>query len=74
MTRKTLWSEYWCAQERTAKPSADSCSSLPERRLLILKLLLELLNLLRHELEDMLKLMELLRNYLKQLLKLLQHL
>ena len=53
-----------------ARPGPLSQSSL----LLTLKLLLKLLNLLRHELEDVLKLMELLRNYLEQLLKLLKHL
>jgi hypothetical protein len=37
-------------------------------------LLLKLLDLLRHELEDVLKLMELLRDDLEQLLKLLKHL
>jgi hypothetical protein len=37
-------------------------------------LLLKLLNLLRHELDDLLKLMELLRDDLQQLLKLLKHL
>jgi len=74
MTRKALRSEQWCTEERAAESSTDSCSCLTERDLLTLKLLLKLLKLLRHKLNDVLKLVELLRNDLKQLLKLLKHL
>ena len=74
MTRKALRSEQWCTEERAAESSTDSCSCLTERDLLTLKLLLKLLDLLRHKLNDVLKLVELLRNDLKQLLKLLKHL
>ncbi|HKE95694.1 MAG TPA: hypothetical protein VKB34_15370 [Povalibacter sp.] len=74
MTRKALRSEQWCTEERAAESSTDSCSCLAERALLTLKLLLKLLELLRHKLNDVLKLMELLRDDLKQLLKLLKHL
>ena len=74
MTRKALRSEQWCTEERAAESSTDSCSCLTERDLLTLKLLLKLLKLLRHKLNDVLKLVELLRNDLKQLLKLLKYL
>jgi len=77
MTRKALRSEQWCTEERAAESSTDSCSCLTERALLTLKLLLkllELLELLRHRLNDVLKLVELLRDDLKQLLKLLKQL
>ena len=61
MTRKALRSEQWCTEERAAESSTDSCSCLTERDLLTLKLLLKLLKLLRHKLNDVLKLVELLR-------------
>jgi hypothetical protein len=71
MTRKALRSEQWCTEERRAEPSTYSCR-LPERALLALKLLLKLVELLRHQLDEVLKLLELLRDDLKQLLNLLQ--
>jgi len=74
LTRKALRSEQWCAEERIAEPRADSCACLTEWTRLTLKLLLKLLELLRHKLHDVLKLLDLLRDDLKQLLKLLQHL
>jgi hypothetical protein len=74
MTRKALRSEQWCTEKRAAESSTDSCSRLSKRRLLTLKLLLKLMELLRHKLDDVLKLLELLRDELNQLLKLLKYL
>jgi hypothetical protein len=74
MTRKALRSEQWCTEERSAEPPADSCTCLTEWALLTLKLLLKLMELLWHKLDDVLKLLDLLRDDLKQLLKLLKHL
>ena len=75
MTWKALWSEHRCAEEWTAeRPTTHSCGRLTERRLLTLKLLLKLLELLRNDLNDLLKLLKLLRDDLQQLLNVLKQL